>query len=334
MKLYIKNNITIGESKYIPNAFFFNKNWLNLVTSTFHYKIKYIFFEDVNIKFIIPFCETRFFFKKYLISLPFSFNNNLDYKIESLIISNIAKLKLIVKKNVDLIIKSKFLNYDKNCHLKTKYNFYTCELINNFEKKFSKNIYRSLNNKKISFEIVKKIENPGFNQFFNNYVLNAKKMGTFFYTKKFIKNIYNQIDGKFFMINSYLENNYLGGQIILLDEKNSEAIYFISSKSELGKKLSIDKILLYKSMTICFKKKIKFFNLGKVNLFNQGLNNFKSQFGAKKIKLNYFSLNKKNYSILDQRSLVKNIVHFSIKYLPLKLYIFINNRIFRFFGMY
>ena len=52
MKLYIKNDITVGESKYIPNAFFFNKNWLNLVSSTFHYKIKYIFFEDGDVKLI------------------------------------------------------------------------------------------------------------------------------------------------------------------------------------------------------------------------------------------------------------------------------------------
>ena len=108
------------------------------------------------------------------------------------------------------------------------------------------------------------------------------------------------MNDNFFLINSYLNNNYLGGQIVLLDKKNSQGIYFISSKSNLGKKLSIDKNLLRKSMSICFDRKLKFFNLGKVNISNKGLNNFKSQFGAKNV-LNYFSLKKKLWNFRSKK---------------------------------
>ncbi len=333
MKLYIKSNITSVESKFKPNSFFFNNDWLQLISRTFGYKIKYLISEDQNNKFVIPFCETKLFFKKYLISLPFSFNNNLDHRIENSIISNTKYLNEIFKNSSDVIIKSKFLNHKKNYHLKTKYNFYYLELNINYEKKFSKNITKNFN-KKVDYQIVKNIDSKEFRNFFTNYVLNAKQMGTFFYTEKFLQNIFHLMDDNFFLINSYLNNNYLGGQIILLDKKNSQGIYFISSKSNLGKKLSIDKILLRKSMSICFDRKLKFFNLGKVNISNKGLNDFKSQFGAKKIELNYFSLKKKNYGILDQKSFNKIFIQFVIKFLPIKFYILINNKFFKSLGMY
>ena len=67
-------------------------------------------------------------------------------------------------------------------------------------------------------------------------------MGTFFYTEKFLQNIFQLMNDNFFLINSYLNNNYLGGQIVLLDKKNSQGIYFISSKSNLEKNYQLIKI--------------------------------------------------------------------------------------------
>ena len=82
-------------------------------------------------------------------------------------------------------------------------------------------------------------------------------------------------------------------------------------------------------MEISFKKGFTIFNLGKVNKNNIGLNNFKKQFGSIKYQLNYFSFSKKNYGILDQKCFLKNISQFIIKIMPTKLYIILNNIIFK-----
>ena len=66
-------------------------------------------------------------------------------------------------------------------------------------------------------------------------------------------------------------------------------------------------------MKLCFENKFKIFNLGKVSKKDLGLNNFKLLFGSKKLNLNYFSLMKKNYAILDKRSLIKEIVRTIIR---------------------
>ena len=87
-------------------------------------------------------------------------------------------------------------------------------------------------------------------------------------------------------------------------------------------------------MNICYNDKYNTFNLGKVNKNNIGLNNFKEQFGAKKFSLNYFSLFQKNYAILDQKSNIKTLVKFFIKFFPLKIYIMFNNIVFKYLSIY
>jgi hypothetical protein len=207
-------------------------------------------------------------------------------------------------------------------------------LNDNYKNKFSKNITRYSNSKNISFKIIKDFKTKEFNEFYKNYILNSKNLKTFFYPKFFLINMFNDMPDNFILINAYSENKYLGGQIILIDNKNSEAIYFISSKSLIGMKKSVDKILLCKVMEICYTKKIKIFNFGKANIKNKGLNEFKNKFGATRFELNYYSINQLNYNILDQNSFLKDLVKCIIKFLPTKIYIFFNNRIFKYLSMY
>ena len=226
--------------------------------------------------------QLNIFTKKIFASLPFSFNLDIDELNENILIKKLLRNNFFIKNN-EFIIKSSFKNIDdkyKN-YFKSKFNFYTVDLNGNFNKNFSSNITRSLKKIfKITYKEVKKFNSPEFDTFFENYILYSKKLQTFFFPKIFFFNLFKYCRKKFYIINAYEDKTFLGGHLILLDDSKKEAIYFCSSKSKLGEKISIDKILLNYSMHKCFKELYNTFNLGKVSKKDFGLNNFKRQFNT------------------------------------------------------
>jgi len=333
MYLNFYNSIPESKNKYIPTSFFLNKKWIRVIEKSFKFKIRYLIFEKGKNYFILPFVKIDFLFKKIYISLPFSFNINLTAAQENIIIDKILKLK---NKNVEIIIKSNFLNFNKNVrYFKSKFNYYVVNLKENISNSFSSNIKRAIKkNNNITFKFVNKINSNDFNLFFENYIFSSKKLETFFYPKLFFINLFNRCKNNFYLLNAYKDSDYLGGHLILLDKKNSQAIYFCSSKSEIGKKISIDKLLLNFSMNYCFKKKYNLFNLGKVSKKDIGLNRFKKELGGQIKDLNYMSIKCNDYAILDKNSLIKDLVKFFIKNTPIKIYILFNNLFFRYLSIY
>ena len=330
MTVIIKNDITNFEKKFIPKNLFLNFSWLNIIENSFKYKRKYLI---INIKkkkiLVLPFHLTKSFFRKIFVSLPFSFNLNLNPETEKIIINKLLKHRKVFHKFHDVIIKSNFIHQPKKQYFKTKYFYYKVILKKNYKEKFSKNIKRAIKNKKVKFEIITNTNSKGFHLFYLNYIKSSKNLKTFFYPEYFLYNLFKKLFNNVCIINAYKNGIYLGGTLLIFNNENKEVIYFLSSKSKQGLKISIDKILLSQSMEISFKKGFTIFNLGKVNENNIGLNNFKKQFGSIKYQLNYFSLSKKNYGILDQKCFLKNISQFIIKIMPTKLYIILNNIIFK-----
>ncbi len=333
MYLNFHNNISDSKKKYIPSSFFFNEKWISVIEKSFEFKIRYLIFKRGKKYTILPFVKIDFLFKKIYISFPFSFNINLSTAEEKIIIEKILNIK---DKNTEIIVKSNFLNFNKNFrYFKSKFNYYVVNLNENISNSFSSNIKRSIKkNNNITFKFVNKINSHGFNLFFENYILSSKRLETFFYPRSFFFNLFNECKNNFYLLNAYNGSEYLGGHLILLDKKNSQAIYFCSSKSESGRKISIDKSLLNFSMNYCFKKKYNLFNLGKVSKKDIGLNRFKRELGGQKKNLNYLSLKHKNYAILDKNSLTKDLVKWFIKNTPIKIYIMFNNIFFRFLSIY
>ncbi len=333
MYLNFHNIISDSKKKYIPSSFFLNTKWISVIEKSFKFKIQYLIFEKGKKSLILPFIKMDFLLKKVYISFPFSFNINLTVAEEKIITEKILKIK---NKNIEIIIKSNFFKFDKNLkHFKSKFNYYVVNLKKNISNSFSSNIQRAIKkNKNIIFKFVYKINSHDFNLFFENYIFSSKKNETFFFPRSFFFHLFNECKNNFYLLNAYNGSEYLGGHLILLDEKNSQAIYFCSSKSEIGRKISIDKLLLNYSMNYCFKKKYNLFNLGKVSKKDIGLNRFKSELGGQIKHLNYLSLKCNNYAILDKKSLIKNLVRFFIKNIPIKIYILFNNIFFRFLSFY
>jgi hypothetical protein len=333
MYLNFLSSISDSQKKYIPSSFFLDEKWIRVIEKSFKFKRRYLIFKNDNNHLILPFIKIEFLFKKIYISFPFSFNIDLSDVQENTIIKKIFDLK---NKNIEVIIKSSFWKFNNdNSYFKSKFNYYVVNLKKNLSDSFSQNIKRTIKkNKDVVYKFVNKIDSNDFNLFYENYIFSSKKLETFFYPKCFFLNLFNECENNFYLLNAYKGSEYLGGHLILLDEKNSQAIYFCSSKSEVGKKMSIDKLLLKFSMDYCFKKKYNLFNLGKVSKKNVGLNRFKRELGAHIKNLNYFSLKCNNYSILDKNSLIKNLVKFFIKKTPIKIYILFNNLFFRFLSMY
>ena len=81
-------------------------------------------------------------------------------------------------------------------------------------------------------------------------------------------------------------------------------------------------------------KKYNLFNLGKVSKKDIGLNRFKRELGGQIKNLNYLSLRRNNYAILDKNSSIKDLVKWFIKNTPKKIYILFNNTFFRFLSFY
>lgn len=333
MPINIYQNINKHEQEYIPKSFFFNNRWLNVIEKSFGLKRFYFSFKTKNLNITLPFFMVNFFFKKIYSCLPFSFNVSLKQDEEKNILNEISNFK----SGNEIQIKSNFSNYTNYNidQFKTKYNYYIVKLENNFEKKFSNNIKRNLKkNTNLEFKFVKNVFSKEFNDFYNSYVVSSKKLETFFYPKKFFFYLFEECCDDFYILTAYQNSKYVGGHLILLDSTNLEAIYFCASKSEDGKYIGIDKYLLNYSMNYCYKKKFIDFNLGRVNKENIGLNNFKLQFGSQIKYLNYFSMNKKNYAILDKNSLIKFLVKLLIRNTSLKNYTRLNNILFRYLSIY
>ena len=337
MSILFKKNISIKDSKYIPSSFFTDDGWLSVIEKSFEYKRKYIFFKDKEkLELILPTMQLNIFTKKIFASLPFSFNLDIDELNENILIKKLLRNNFFIK-NSEFVVKSSFKNIDdKNKdYFKSKFNFYTVDLKENFNKNFSNNITRSLKKiLNITYREVEKFNSPEFDTFFENYILSSKKLQTFFFPKNFFFNLFKYCGKKFYIINAYEDKTFLGGHLILLDNFKKEVIYFCSSKSKLGQKISIDKILLNYSMHKCSKELYNTFNLGKVSKKDFGLNNFKKQFGSKQKELNYFSLLKNNYAVLDQNSLKKKIICILIRFMPKILYKKINNKIFKYLALF
>ena len=338
MTIQLKYNISDKDSKFIPSSFFTNKNWLTVIQKSFNFSKKYIYFDYNGKKVVVPSIETKYLNNENLICLPFSFNLNLSEHNEKIIIQNLLQGKNHLLQNREILIKSTFNRfYSKNFdeHFKSKFNYYIVELKKNFQKKYSNNIKRFLKkNHNLIYRFVKNFQSQEFENFFENYLKSSKELRTFFYPKVFFKNLFTECKNNFYIINAYKDDEFIGGHLVLLDSKKKEAIYFCSSKTKVGSSLSVDKFLINHSMKLCFKNNFKIFSLGKVSKKDLGLNNFKMLFGAKKLDLQYFSLMKKNYAILDKRSLIKEIVRTIIRLIPLKIYIIFNNNLFKFLSKY
>ncbi len=332
----IQKNSPHLEKNFLSKSIFLNTKWLKVIEKSFNLNCHYVIFKNKQ-KTILPFYEIRLLLKKNFVSIPFSFNINLDKNQENYLVQKLCENRDFFKNFNDVVIKSQFLNYNfsKKDFFKTKYNVYKIKLDKNTYKNFSKNIKRALNKFSLfNFKIINVYSSKEFDEFYNNYVKSSKKLETFFYPKIFFYNLFKEFNENFTIVSAYKKNQYLGGHLLLFDKNKNEIIYFLSSKSFEGNNISIDKILIYKAILIAQKKKFQYLNLGRVSRSHEGLNNFKKLFGSEKHEVNYFSLNKRNLSILDQQSILKEIVKFFIKYLPLSIYKYINNKLFKYLGIY
>ena len=335
MYLLINKKIKKYQQKYIPYSFFFQNEWMRVIEETFKFHRFYFIFKNYKkTLLILPIHKVHYFINYEMISLPYSFNLKLDENNENVINNYLNDIKKKILNCKDVVIKSTFETWEGKKNFKTRYHYYQVDLADGFEMKFSKNIKRKINIKNVKYKFIKNFNSEDFNEFFENYLSNCKELKTFFYPKIFFNNLFKLMKKNFFILCCYQNNIFLGGILIFLDKKNSEGIYFISSKSNIGRKNSIDKVLLFRSMKLCKKIKIKAFNLGKTNIKNEGLNLFKSQFGSKKKTLNYFSLKEQNYSILDQQNIFRYIIEFIIKLMPRCAYKIFNNFLFKFLAKY
>lgn len=314
-------------TNYINNStsstIYHTLEWKKILEDTFNYRPYYLVaYDEEDIKGVLPLFEVKTFFKRKLISLPFSY-------LGGPVAENSAISGSLIKTGLNLINSSHYDSFEirsqGNIDLLIKNNYYkdlVLDLSHNIvdvEKNIHKSIRRYFKNKN-KVKIREATTLNDLKSFYELYLGMRKKHGVPPQRFAFFKSMFEILRPKnLIQILICSKSDKDIGAIILLLFKD-KIIYAYGATDEKYKDYHPNILLLWEGIKYGCMNDFKSFYFGRTSKDQAGLMNFKKKWGSREVDLSYyFHPSMPNIASMDRASYKYQLLTGLWKKFPIKI---------------